>query len=340
MAQETGSADCGIPDNTGMVTPNDPDHLIIAHAAPPGPACRTALATLRLPHLERLLARLTETGFGTDPDGPPPVLSSPWDRLRAAALGLPGDAARAPWAALERRAQAVSDLGAAWAWLTPCHWQVGMDQVVLDDPARLDLQPAEAEALRAAMAPWFAEDGITLLGDADTPARWLATGAVFDGLACAPPERVAGRDVRPWLHASGQPPALQRLHSEMQMLLYTHPVNDERLARRQQPVNAFWISGAGRVPADFVPTPEPTLDTRLAAAARADDAPAWCAAWQALDASECARLGERLAQGQAVRLDLCSERAWRRLESRPQGLIRRISGLLVQYPASKGLLML
>lgn len=323
-----------------MYPPPAQDHLIIAHAAPSGPACRAALRTLRLPRLERLLARLTETGHGADPEGPPPVLSQPWDRLLASALGLDGDPARAPWAALARGTHGLSDDGMAWAWLTPCHWQVGMDQVVLHDPAGLGLVPAEAEALRQAMVPWFAEDGITLLCDPDDPGRWLARGAVFRDLACATPERVIGRDVRAWLQATAQPPALQRLQSEMQMLLYTHPVNDERIARGQLPVNAFWISGAGALPTGFTPRPAPRLDTRLAAAALADNAPAWCAAWQALDASECACLGERLAQGQAVRLDLCSDRAWRCLESRPLALSRRISGLFGPKPASEGLLSL
>jgi hypothetical protein len=34
---------------------------------------------------------------------------------------------------------------------------------------------------------------------------------------------------------------LQRLQSEMQMLLYNHPVNNARDARRQISVNSFWL---------------------------------------------------------------------------------------------------
>jgi hypothetical protein len=39
---------------------------------------------------------------------------------------------------------------------------------------------------------------------------------------------------------------LRRLQNEMQMLLYTHPVNERRIARGLPAVNSFWISGTGR----------------------------------------------------------------------------------------------
>lgn len=55
-------------------------------------------------------------------------------------------------------------------------------------------------------------------------------------------EDIVLRDASRWLPQT-QP--FQRLHSEAQMLLYSHPFNDAREARGLPPVNGFWLHGAG-----------------------------------------------------------------------------------------------
>jgi hypothetical protein len=318
----------------------DTPHLLIAHAAPPGPACRAALRTLRLPRLEQLLTRLTVTDTDADPadaEGDLPPLAMPHERVLARARGLALPAQQAPWAALSRLDNGEPPGDEAWAWLTPCHWQVGMDSVLMQDPQTLRLAPAEAEALRAAMAPYFAEDGLVLLPDPALPGRWLARGAVLRGQATASLDRVVGQNIKPWLHAVALHRTLQRLHSEMQMLLYTHPVNDERAARGLATVNAFWVHGAGALAADAAPAPAPTLVTRLRESALRDDATAWTAAWQETDARECANLLAALDAGGAVCLTLASDRAARTLQVRPRSLAARMSSLFGTKPASSGL---
>jgi hypothetical protein len=46
---------------------------------------------------------------------------------------------------------------------------------------------------------------------------------------------------------------MKLLQNEMQMLLYTHALNDERAARRQLPVNSFWLSGTAPSPPGMLP---------------------------------------------------------------------------------------
>ena len=65
----------------------------------------------------------------------------------------------------------------------------------------------------------------------DQPTRWLASGPLFADLATASLERVLLRDVRAWMPDVKQARTLHRLHSEMQMLLYTHAFNEERSAQ-------------------------------------------------------------------------------------------------------------
>ena len=63
-----------------------------------------------------------------------------------------------------------------------------------------------------------------------------------------------------------------------------------------------------------------TVEHSLRRAALADDAPAYAAAWQQLDAGPVQRLLEALRRGEAVQLSLCGERSSARWTSPPQGI--------------------
>jgi hypothetical protein len=294
---------------------SDTPHLLIPLAASPAEGCAQAMQRLALPHLDALLARLTplEADPGEETDFAPPH-----ERALARHLNLP--AAPTPWAAWHAQRQ-----DSAWAFITPCQWHVGADHVTLTDPAALQLDEADSRALLAILAPWFAEDGITLAYD--QPTRWLAHGAVFEGLATASLDRVVQRDVRAWLPDAGQARLVHRLHSEMQMLLYTHPFNDARAARGLPPVNAFWVHGAGALPQPPAPVAPPEVPDTLRDAALREDWPAWTAAWQALDAGPIARLAAHVAAGGAARLTLCGERGALAWHAAPRGLRQKIQSL-------------
>jgi len=275
-------------------------HLLIPFAASQEPASRQVLRGLHLPHLEQLIQRLSALPLIEGREDSP---SLPHERVLAQALGLPA-ADPIPWAAWQAINSGQEAPGAAWAFITPCHWQVGQAQVTLLDPQQLALPEDESRALLAAMQPYFAEDGITLLFD--RPGRWLARGELFRDLSSASLQRVVGQDVAPWMPAS---PTLRRLQNEMQMLLYAHPLHDARTARRALPVNSFWISGSGALEATpLVPAEPPVVPQQLIAPALQQDWPGWAQAWQALDAHECAALLAALDQGASpVRLTLCSD---------------------------------
>lgn len=317
-----GRADCGIPDNRGM---SDTNHLLVPCAASTADGCRQALPQLALPNLGKLLARLgPEPAKGGDGAGHNPggrgsnadveaetSFSTPHERALARALGLPAQDGRIPWAAWHRHQQGEPDAATGgWAFITPCQWQVSTDHVTLRDPAQLGLDDAASRALLAIVAPWFAEDGITLRHEDGQPTRWLAHGALFADLATASLERVLLRDVRAWMPDAAAARTLHRLHSEMQMLLYTHAFNDERAARSLPVVNAFWVHGTGALPspAPAATTAPPTMPLALRDAALREDWPAWAAAWRVLDAGPVADLLRRAEAGAPVRLTLCGER--------------------------------
>ncbi len=300
-------------------------YLLIPFASSPADAARAALADLRLPQLEQLLSGLTLVQTDSDTEA---SLSPPHERALARTLGLPVQDGRIPWAA-HAAAGAKSDT--AWAWITLCHWQNRSARISMGDPQALGVTATESQLLLQAMQPYFAEDGITLTGHA--PGRWLAQGEPFRDLACASLDRVVGRRIDAWMPQSS---LLLRLQNEMQMLLYTHAVNDERAEQGLQAINSFWISGAGALPSDVAAAAnveEPVMPLALREAAVREDWAAWSQGWQALDAGAMTQALQCLQQGQAVTLTLCGERSAQRFEARPIGLMQRISRAFSRKPA-------
>ena len=288
------TAHCGIADNSSM---SETHHLIISYAATQEPGCLQALAQLQLPHLSKLMQSWQV--IGTD-RGEAESFAPPHERILAQALQLPVQAT--PWAALHLLEQGRSPAQQAHAFITPCVWSIAPDQVRMGDLAAAQMSDEESHTLMELLAPWFAEDGITLTHD--RPGRWIAQGEVFRGLDTAALDRVALRDIRPWLPDKAQAAVLQRLQTEAQMLLYTHGFNDAREAAGQSPINSFWVHGAGALPADYRPPAHmPVLRHDLRAAALASDWTAWQQAWQQLDATVLAHAAH---QG-PMQLTLCGE---------------------------------
>jgi hypothetical protein len=295
-------------------------HLILPFAAAQSDTGRHALQTLRLPQLNALLPRLTATRRD---DGDELSLTTPHERALARAIGLAGDDGRLPWAALAAARDGIAIDALAWGLLTPVHWHVGTDQVSLADPQSLALSEAESHELLDALRPLFEEEGFALAYGA--PTRWYAAHESLAALPTASLDRVIGRNIDRWLPGSHDARLIRRLQSEAQMLLHRHPINEEREAHRELPVNSFWLSGCGvrqpsAQPADL------RVDERLRGAALAEDWGAWVEAWHAIDATLIAQLRHSAERGEAVQLTLCGERSAAEFTAMRQGLWQRMSG--------------
>ena len=287
-------------------------HLVIPFAAALSDAAGQALGTLALPNLERLLARwapVAEPGDATEPDEY--TLSLPHERVLAALRGWPVADGLLPFAAHAARGAGLAvEPGSGWGLLTPTHWHVGRDQINLADPAGLELGEDEARTLHATLAPLFEDIGWHLHWHSAT--RWFVNHPSLAALPTASIDRVIGRNVDLWLNDHPGIQLVRRLQSEAQMLLYVHPLNDEREARGAMSVNSFWLAGTGptqpagqALPADVV------VDDRLRAPLLGDDWSAWAEAWHALDAGPLRELAQA---GGDARLSLAGERqarTWR-----------------------------
>ena len=308
-------------------------HLIIPFAASPGWADQSALPALKLAHLQQLLRKLSPLPADC---GDAMSLSPPHERALARALGLPTDDGLIPWAALQAHQRPeLRQPGAAWAFITLCHWQLNSHHVAMGHLPLPDLGGAESDDLLAAMRGYFEEDGILLFPD--QPGRWLAQGDVFAGLASAATDRVVGRSLEAWMPRSAQAAPLRRLQNEMQMLLYTHPVNDARAARGLPAVNSFWLSGTGALPVGYqMPDAscQPTVIDTLRQPALTQDWAVWQQAWQTRDASQIAPLRQVHRSGQPLQITLCGEQGSQSWHTRPLSAWQKVKHLFGSQPLS------
>ena len=250
----------------------------------------------------------------------------------AAAWGWHGGDGTLPFAAHAAAGDGIATGDAAWALLTPSHWQLGRDDVVLVDPDRLELDESESRALFASTEALLTSEGFaTAWGSAG---RWYAARDDLHGLATASLDRVIGRGVDRWLRESADAGddgtravarLVRRLQSEAQLVFYTHAVNAAREERGALAVNSFWLSGCGRAqPTAAAATPE--IAAALRAPLLAGDWAAWAEAWHGLDHGPVARLLAHARAGAATTLTLCGERSATRFELQPRTLWQRLRG--------------
>jgi len=288
------------------------------------------LAELDLPHLRQWLAHAQRVNWPAWPMHPhaeatlTPPHEQVWAQLAAWPLadgGVPTAAHAAVQAGLATPATAQG-----WAFVSLCYWQVSNGQVTLADPAHLHLSTEEDQVLLAAMHGFFAEDGLTL--HPHQPGVWLVQADWLVDVPTASLDRVIGQDVNAWLVGCESPQlskaahTLRRLQNEMQMLLYTHPVNDGR----RLTINSFWVHGTGALPGDASRSAhqEPAVIQTLRPSALQQDLIGWLEAWQHVDAHVIAPLLARVAAGEPQRLVLCGEHEFHVYDSAAPSLWQRL----------------
>jgi hypothetical protein len=178
---------------------------------------------------------------------PDTALNSHHELVWAQALGWTvedGQVPLAAWTAQQQGLTCPPEHG--WAFIDAVHWQISQGQVNLIVPTPITAD--ESDALLAAMQPFLLQDGMHI--HPLSPGRWLAHAVVFKHWRSVSLDRANGQRIDHWLqpsHVASQTEAerlLRRLQNEMQMLFYTHPVNDQRAVA----LNSIWFSGTGELP--------------------------------------------------------------------------------------------
>lgn len=191
-----------------------------------------------------------------------------------------------PLAALARRADTEDVVGSTWLRADPAHVRAGMNgATLLACGDGMALTADEASALLRPLKPLFGDTGFAI--DAPQPSHWyLRLPLEAKPPAFAEPAEALGSDVFEHLPEGDAGRRWRSLLSEAQVILHNHPLNAERAARGQLPVNSLWFWGAGVLP-DSVSSPHARLqsdDEVMAALAhgvlRAEPRPAAYAAAQ------------------------------------------------------------
>jgi hypothetical protein len=220
--------------------------FLIPHLFPPSRLLESATQGLRLPALETLLARGT-------------IRSCPREGVEAAlceAMSIPRQQDW-PLAPITLEADGRPAEITHWLRADPVHLGLMRDHIVLTDNRALNLAPQEASALAAAIGQHFGEafNPIPL-----HPQRWYVPFAIPPKLTTHPPSVARGQGIEPFMPRGDDAMRFRNLLNELQMLLFTHPVNQARETRGELPVNSVWLWGGGTKPAE--PTVRMTVFAR------------------------------------------------------------------------------
>lgn len=131
---------------------------------------------------------------------------------------------------------------AYWLLAEPVTLLVGQVDVRLATVVA-DLAANESAALLTALNAHFETDGLRFIALA--PARWLIAAANPQQLTTHPADDAVGAPISPFLPAGPDAARWRRWQSEMQMLLFAHPVTAAREQRGRAPINGVWLSGGG-----------------------------------------------------------------------------------------------
>ncbi len=129
-----------------------------------------------------------------------------------------------------------------WLFAPPVHMVLGRDTVFMGDPAPAVVTQEESNALLESLNQHFSEDGYHF---------YLLAGVWFLGLNHNPDittvavDVVKNKEVADYLPQGAGASAWMKIHTEIQMLLFSHPVNQAREAQGLPAINGLWCYGLG-----------------------------------------------------------------------------------------------
>lgn len=202
-------------------------HLVIPNLFLPKDFAAEVCADLRLPALEKLLAKGRSEN----------LQAAPLENHLCGLFGVPctADAPMAP-------VSAAFDGLAAGCWLRadPVHLRLQRDQMLLDG-----VLPGVDEAAQfcTSLNSYFAGQGMEFF--APHPQRWYVRLDVLPRIRTTPLSGVLGGNMRGALPTGEDAARWHQLFNEIQMVLFAHPLNQAREARGELMINSVWLWGGG-----------------------------------------------------------------------------------------------
>ncbi len=205
-------------------------HLVIPDLFLPQDIAAEVTAGLLLPALERLLVRGKVTSRRHEDLSLEAFLCS---------LFSASDVVGAPVAEISAMFDGLAE--GCWVRADPAYMQLQRTQLVMQPVNAVESE--EAAQLCAALNEHFSGQGMEFV--APHPQRWYVRLSAMPAVRTVPLSQACGRDVRGVLPDGEEGARWQQLFNEIQMLLFSHPVNEARAVRGALPVNSLWLWGNG-----------------------------------------------------------------------------------------------
>ncbi|MGN2250283.1 phosphoglycerate mutase [Frateuria sp. GZRe14] len=152
-----------------------------------------------------------------------------------------------PAGALTRQLAAGDADDALWMSADPAWIEPDMNGARLLACGQMQLTAGDAAALAEPLAPLFEEQGMRL--ELTSSDRWhlrLPPGTAVPTFPA--PEQALGENLLQHLPQGADGRRWRILQNDIQVLLHQHPLNAQRRAAGQPPVNNLWLWGAGTLP--------------------------------------------------------------------------------------------
>jgi hypothetical protein len=127
-----------------------------------------------------------------------------------------------------------------WLFAAPVHMQLGQESYFLTSPAPILVSDEEAKSIVLSLNRHFSELGYHFYLQNDV---WFLGMDSDPKIITTPIEKVINHDVGPYLPIGEGRLAWASFQNEIQMLLFTHPVNEMRERGGLPTINSIWFYG-------------------------------------------------------------------------------------------------
>lgn len=144
--------------------------------------------------------------------------------------------------------QAGNDAGKAyWLYAAPVHLILQRDSFSLAEPVPLTLEKSETDALTADLNAHFSSDQMQFFWH---HSQWFLRLGHNPQINTTYPQLAINKEITPFLPTGKGAMAWASFQNEVQMLLFSHPVNTARELKRLTVINSIWCYGGGQIDAN------------------------------------------------------------------------------------------
>ena len=133
-----------------------------------------------------------------------------------------------------------------WLRADPVHLRIEQNHILLADNQAFNISIKESKQLTDSLNQHFASRDLEfLLMDHD---RWYINLTKTPDMETCELSHITGKNINDFLPSGRDSQFWHNIFNEIQMLLYEHPVNLDRIARKELPINSVWFWGGGVIP--------------------------------------------------------------------------------------------